>query len=779
LDTTVETSQPADRPTTAARGLLAGWRELAVSLIVVALLWAPSLRNDGTPAGDGARLMKFISFAREVGGFAFWNPYRNGGYPLAADPEQFWLLSLVVDPSSPHANLMLNAAIFALILLSAIPAWLIARRLGLRPLWNVLFVVVLAFNERMIWLQASGRIAALMFYASLLVVIWNLLYPRLRSWNYALISTAIGVAFAVSAHFAFAHCALVLSRLLFNEGPPWRQPMRRSLGALGRSAVVCIAGFALSGVSSIPLLAHFAEARPVTAALAYPPESPDSLVTYARLFVPFFPADIEYVSFLSLALVPALLLARWARPAKLAPGGLGFDLIYVWGALFVLMSVPLIGPAIKVLYQQIPLVSGVRWFSPFEAVLRTALVINAFAIFQALERRRVDELDGTTRFFTGAYLALAAAFAAVHGVTDGEPVTAATGVAIGMIAAYALVSSAGVRTATLERVTLARVAGALVVLSIGLIASELAWQYYPERPNRAVRHVPTHVTNQRDLPNLEAIVRGDPEPYFRFIADDYSLLWFLDNEKRGTAAFSLFYPPSLARTLTYLSPRHETRELRPHWVRLVPCGDFDARALDLVGVKYMFCWLNGALEPRLSPNWQVAGREGGYVLFRNVTYEPGIGIFCKWQAGGPDWGRDEVLSAFSEGVALLEPTAMQRLPAPGADCPGPPRSGRDVVVVEDRPGHMTLKVTSARPGIVFIPDNYDNGWRGTVNAMAMPILRVYGAYLGVPVGQGESVVRLEYRDNYFWAGLATSVVAAIALCVFGAVVGRRPANTAG
>jgi uncharacterized membrane protein YfhO len=92
---------------------------------------------------------------------------------------------------------------------------------------------------------------------------------------------------------------------------------------------------------------------------------------------------------------------------------------------------------------------------------------------------------------------------------------------------------------------------------------------------------------------------------------------------------------------------------------------------------------------------------------------------------------------------------------------------------------MTLKVTSASPGIVFIPDNYDNGWRGTLNGMAIPILQVYGAYLGVLVGQGESVVRLEYRDNYFWAGLTTSVVATIALCAFGVFAARRPANTAG
>lgn len=750
----------------------AGWLDLAISVAMLALLWSPILRNDGTPAGDGARLMKFISFAHDVGGFAFWNPYRNGGYPLSADLEQFWLLSLIVDPRSPYANLTLNAAIFALVLLAAVPAWLIGRKLGLRPFWNVLLVLSLGFNERLIWSQASGRISALIFYASLLVVIWNLLYPRLRPWNYLLISVAIAVAFAVGAHFALVHCTLVLSSLLFKEGAPWRKPLGQSLSALGRAALVSLAGFALSGVSSIPLLAHIAESHWVTSALAYPPQSPDGLLTYARLFVPFVPVDIEYVSFLSLVLVPALTLVRWARPAKIAASGFGFDLIYVWGALFVVMSVPLIGPAVKTFYQMLPFVSGVRWFSPFETTLRAVLLINAFAVFQVLERRRVEDLDGTSRFCIAAYLALAVAFAAVQGVTEHEPVTIAAALVGAFLAAYGLMSCVGIRIAALERTTVAFIGGTLALLSVGMIASEVTWQYYPERPHRPNRHVPTHVANKRALPHLEAIIRSDPDPYFRFIADDLSLLWFLDNEKRGTTAFSLFYPPSLARTLTYLSPRHETHELRPHWVNLVPCSDFDPRALDLIDVKYMFCWLNGAQEPKLSSNWQVVGREHDYVLFRKVTYEAPIRIFCNWRIGDPRWGRDDVLSAFSENVALVAPANAQALAAPSTDCARSPASGRDVTVLDDRPGHMTLKATSATPGIVFIPDNYDRGWHGTVNGLTAPVIEVYGAYLGVPISAGQNIVTLEYRDTYFWVGVAVSMLAAIGLCGY-VFVGKR------
>jgi hypothetical protein len=166
----------------------------------------------------------------------------------------------------------------------------------------------------------------------------------------------------------------------------------------------------------------------------------------------------------------------------------------------------------------------------------------------------------------------------------------------------------------------------------------------------------------------------------------------------------------------------------------------------------------------------------GYALFRNTAYDGGIRIFCKWRTGELPWRRDDVLAAFSQGVALIAPAPAHMLPPSPTDCADREPLAGDVAVVEDRPGHMTLQVTSATGGIVFVPDNYDSGWRGTVNGMAASVIQVYGSYLGIPVGEGRTVVSLDYHDDYFWLGVATSLLAAIGLCGYAAFArfSRRP-----
>ncbi|MGA3311090.1 MAG: hypothetical protein ABSD08_21135 [Xanthobacteraceae bacterium] len=44
---------------------------LILGLLAIGILWVGILRNDGTPASDGNRIMKFVAFVRNAHGFAF------------------------------------------------------------------------------------------------------------------------------------------------------------------------------------------------------------------------------------------------------------------------------------------------------------------------------------------------------------------------------------------------------------------------------------------------------------------------------------------------------------------------------------------------------------------------------------------------------------------------------------------------------------------------------------------------------------------------------------
>ena len=105
--------------------------------------------------------MKWLSFVRSHDDWPGWNPFRNGGYPLSADPEQFWYLVPFVDPASPWANLSLNWCLFALLVAIVAACWFLARRLGLCPLWAAAAALTAGFGELNFVAEQSGRSSAL------------------------------------------------------------------------------------------------------------------------------------------------------------------------------------------------------------------------------------------------------------------------------------------------------------------------------------------------------------------------------------------------------------------------------------------------------------------------------------------------------------------------------------------------------------------------------------------------------------------------------------------
>ena len=140
------------------------------TLLIVGFAWSGTLRTDATPYGDGARIMPFIHWVNGMSEFSFWDPYRNGGYPILGNAEHFFFLSLFIDPSGQHANLLLNVALYLHLLAVAVVAWFLARKAMLSPLWSSIAAISIAFSEQLIVTEQSARFQALTLFLVLLLV---------------------------------------------------------------------------------------------------------------------------------------------------------------------------------------------------------------------------------------------------------------------------------------------------------------------------------------------------------------------------------------------------------------------------------------------------------------------------------------------------------------------------------------------------------------------------------------------------------------------------------
>ena len=114
--------------------------------------------------------------------------------------------------------------------------------------------------------------------------------------------------------------------------------------------------------------------------------------------------------------------------------------------------------------------------------------------------------------------------------------------------------------------------------------------------------------------------------------------------------------------------------------------------------------------------------------------------------------------AFDPGaeVVLAEP--------PPVALDGGPVQG-SVVWRERTPNELRLDVTSDRPALLVVADNWFPAWRATVDGEPTPVLRAYHALRAVPVPPGAHDVRMAYHAPLVARSLLLSVVALAALLV--------------
>lgn len=76
---------------------------------------------------------------------------------------------------------------------------------------------------------------------------------------------------------------------------------------------------------------------------------------------------------------------------------------------------------------------------------------------------------------------------------------------------------------------------------------------------------------------------------------------------------------------------------------------------------------------------------------------------------------------------------------------------------------LRLEVTTARPALLVVADNWFPAWRASVDGAEAPVLRAYHTLRAVPVPAGEHVVEMSYRSEVLARSLWMSVLLLFAL----------------
>ena len=176
----------------------------------------------------------------------------------------------------------------------------------------------------------------------------------------------------------------------------------------------------------------------------------------------------------------------------------------------------------------------------------------------------------------------------------------------------------------------------------------------------------------------------------------------------------------------------------------------------------------------LWPDWQLGpvGEQGVIARTQQQGGEPYETLLA--DAGLPRARLVASATVKSDGEAVpymlseaFDPAAEVVLAeAPPVALVGGPVTG-DVGWEERSPNRLRLAVTSDRPALLVVADNWFPAWKATVNGADAPVLRAYHTLRAVPVPAGASTVEMSYRSATLTRSLWLSVLALGALLGLG------------
>ncbi len=165
-----------------------------------------------------------------------------------------------------------------------------------------------------------------------------------------------------------------------------------------------------------------------------------------------------------------------------------------------------------------------------------------------------------------------------------------------------------------------------------------------------------------------------------------------------------------------------------------------------------------------SGKWKVAARVGGTVLLVRENWSSSLKVYDQWEFRG----RDSIVEAMRAGdFAYSDKLLIDGDQPVGRSKPYAEGGLVSSASVQDQSANeLSIKVSTNKEGILFIPEYFDKYWRAEVNGVSVPIYRAFGSFRAVSVTAGESLVRMYYTPDKFYYGRNISMITVSGLLLY-------------
>jgi len=191
-------------------------------------------------------------------------------------------------------------------------------------------------------------------------------------------------------------------------------------------------------------------------------------------------------------------------------------------------------------------------------------------------------------------------------------------------------------------------------------------------------------------------------------------------------------------------------------------GTHTAKAIKLLDVKYIVHKLLDNKAPWTFPFWtypenqfDLIYKDKKYELYKNNSVFPHAFLVSKYHIIKND--KEILQTLFSEDFDLRNEIILE-------EDPKIKKSGTDigaVKIISYTPNKINLAVDAKSEGLLFIPDNYNKGWKAEIDGSQVSIYRANYTFKTVVIAQGKHNIELKYEPLSFRLGVFLALLGTI------------------